>query len=177
MLYFAAYINDDVLVGNNSPQIWGDDAIELGFQVGQTTRQFTVAVDGRQADAGNPMSSLTVATRTVPGGWSLEVGIPAAALGLAQFAAAETYPFTFGLWDDDLSTYPGQTHLIWRGTSTNTYGPDWGVLNLSSEGYPFPAASTSTPTPTGTLTISPSPSPTATKGSSAIWLPVILRPK
>ncbi len=32
-LYFAAAIADDVLVGNNSPQIWGDDVIELGIRV------------------------------------------------------------------------------------------------------------------------------------------------
>ena len=27
-LYFAAAISDDVLIGNDSPQIWGDDVIE-----------------------------------------------------------------------------------------------------------------------------------------------------
>ena len=32
-LYFAAGITDDVLVGNNSTQIWGDDVIELGIRV------------------------------------------------------------------------------------------------------------------------------------------------
>ena len=83
-LYFAAAITDDVLVGNNSPEIWGDDNVELSVRVGNTTHQFTVAVDGRQADKGVPITSLTVATRTVPGGWTLEVAVPAAALGLTQ---------------------------------------------------------------------------------------------
>ncbi len=36
-LYFAATITDDVLVGNNSSQIWGDDVIELGIRAGSTT--------------------------------------------------------------------------------------------------------------------------------------------
>ncbi len=160
-LYFAASISDDVLVGNNSPNPWNDDVIELGIHVpfnGQT-HQFSVAVDGRQTDLGNPITSLTVATRTVAGGWAVEVGVPAAALGLAQLAAG-AYPFTFGLWDDDLFTRPGQTHLIWQGTSTYTYQPEWGMLDLSSTSHDFPQAAT--PTPTATVTATPGPAPTAT---------------
>ena len=160
-LYFAAAITDDVLVGNNSPQIWGDDVIELGIRVGSTTHQFTLAVDGRTTDNGNPITSLTCVTRTVPGGWTLEVAIPATALGLTALAADQQYPFTFGLWDDDLRTYPGQTHMIWRGTSTNTYQPAWGTLKLSSTVYDFPQAATQTPTATATAT--PTPTPTATR--------------
>jgi hypothetical protein len=161
-LYFAANITDDVLVGNNSSQIWGDDAIELGIRVGSTTHQFTIAVDRRQANQGNPITSLTVATKTVTGGWSLEVAIPPGAVGLAQFDQ-QSYPFTFGLWDDDLFTYPGQTHMIWQGTSTNAYGSDWGTLQLSGVVYNFPAANTPTPTPTATST----PTATATETPTA----------
>ena len=87
MLYFAAAITDDVLVGNNSPNPWNDDVIELSIRVGSNTHQFTVAADGRQADLGEPITSLMVMTRTVAGGWTLEVGVPAAALGLAQLQA------------------------------------------------------------------------------------------
>ena len=83
-LYFAASITDDVLVGNDSTQIWGDDVLELGIRVGSTTHQFTLAVDGRKTDNGVPITSLTYVTRTVPGGWTLEVAIPAAAIGLTQ---------------------------------------------------------------------------------------------
>ena len=136
-LYFAAAITDDVLVGNDSPQIGGMTASSSSIRVGGTTHQFTVAVDGRQADRGSPITSLTVATRTVPGGWTLEVAVPAAALGLTQLAAGGQYPFTFGLWDDDLRTYPGQTHMIWQGSDTYSYQPDWGILDLSSTVYDF----------------------------------------
>ena len=61
-LYFAAAIKDDVLVGNNSTQIWGDDVIELAIRVpaDSQTHQFTLAVDGRKTDNGNPITSLTV---------------------------------------------------------------------------------------------------------------------
>ncbi len=162
-LYFAAAITDDILVGNNNTQIWGDDNIELGIRVGATTHQFTVAVDGRQADQGSPITSLTVATRTVPGGWTLEVAVPVTALGLASLKADQTYPFTFGLWDDDLRTYPGQTHMIWQGASTNTYTADWGTLKLDSTAFDFTQPTvTPTPTATSTSTITPTPTPTAT---------------
>ncbi len=137
-LYFAAAMADDVLVGNNSTQIWGDDVLELGLRVGSATHQFSLALDGRTTDNGYPITSLTYVTRTVPGGWTLEVAIPAVALGLTTLVANQQYPFTFGLWDDDLFTYPGQTHMIWQGTSTNTYQPEWGTLSLSGTVYDFP---------------------------------------
>ncbi len=134
MLYFAASVQDDVLVGNNSTQIWGDDVIELAIRVPQTsqTHQFILALDGRMIDNGIPISSLTVVTRTIPGGWALEAAIPPSALGLTSFAADQQYPFNFALWDDDLFTYPGQTHLFWQSTTTNTYKSDWGMLQLDS---------------------------------------------
>ncbi len=176
-LYFAASITDDVLVGNNSPQIWGDDVLELGIRVGSATHQFTLALDGRTTDNGNPITSLTYVTRTVPGGWTLEVAVPAAALGLSTLAANQSYPFTFGLWDDDLRTYPGQTHMIWQGTSTNTYQPAWGTLSLSSTVYDFPqaatqtATATSTTTSTATPTQTPSQTPTATPTATPTQTP------
>ena len=163
-LYFAAAITDDVLVGNNSAQIWGDDAIELTVRTANMTHQFTAGVDGRQAEAGNPITSLTVATSTIPGGWSVEVSIPAHALGLTQLKAGQSYPFTFGLWDDDEATYPGQTHMIWQGASTSLYTADWGLLNLSGAEYDFgpQPALTFTPTPTRTATLTATATPTAT---------------
>ena len=101
-------------------------------------------------------------THTVAGGWTLEVAIPAAALGLTTLAAGQSYPFTFGLWDDDLFTYPGQTHMIWQGVSTSTYAADWGTLALSGTVYDFPQPATPTPTATATATATPTETPTAT---------------
>ena len=128
-------------------------------------------MDGRTTDNGNPITSLTYVTRTVPGGWTLEVAIPATALGLSALAANQSYPFTFGLWDDDLRTYPGQTHMIWRGTSTNTYQPEWGTLSLSSTVYDFPQAATQTPTATATASLTPTRTPTATLTPTATATP------
>jgi photosystem II stability/assembly factor-like uncharacterized protein len=163
-LYFAAAITDDVLVGNNSTQVWGDDVIELAIRVPQTgqTHQFTLCVDGRQAENSAPISSLTAVTRTIPGGWAVEVAIPPMALGLSAFAADQEYPFTFALWDDDLRTYPGQTHMFWQSDTVNAYKPDWGALRLSGTVYDFPRTGTVTPTPTATATPSRTATPTET---------------
>jgi hypothetical protein len=165
-LYFAAAIADDILVGNNSTQIWGDDVIELAIHVPQNnqTHQFTLCVDGRKTDNGNPITSLLFVTRTVPGGWTLEVAIPATALGLSALAANQTYPFTFALWDDDLFTYPGQTHMFWQSDSASIHKPDWGTLKLSSTVYDFPAAATQTPTATTTPVASATATPTVSVG-------------
>ena len=132
LLYFAAAVTDDVLVGNQNIRPWNDDAVELSLQVPSTgkTHQFTIGLDGSQYDNGAAISSLTVMTRTVPGGWTLETAIPAWVLGLDALAAGQEYPFTFGLWDDDTRSAAAQTHMLWRGTVTDTYQPDWGTLQL-----------------------------------------------
>ena len=82
-LYFAAAISDDVLVGNNSPQVWDDDVIELSILVpgSDLPHLFTLCVDGRQTDNGIPISSLTVVTQTIVGGWAVEAANPARGVG------------------------------------------------------------------------------------------------
>ena len=163
LLYFAAAVTDDVLVGNQSAKAWNDDAVELSLQVPTTgkTHRFTIGLDGRQYDNSNVISSLTVMTRTVPGGWTLETVIPAWVLGLDALAAGQEYPFTFALWDDDTRGFPAQTHMLWRGTVTDAYQPAWGTLSLNSTVYDFPTGPT--PTPTATPTRTPTQVPTATR--------------
>jgi hypothetical protein len=153
-LYFAANIADDVLVGNNSTQIWGDDVLELSILApgDSQPRLFTLCVDGRTTLNGIAIASLTYVTRTVPGGWALEVAIPPTALGLGALPVNGQYPFNFALWDDDLRTYPGQTHMFWQSDTVNVYKADWGTLKLDSTVYNFPQAGTATPTPTATAT-------------------------
>ena len=183
-LYFAASIQDDVLVGNNSTQIWGDDVIELGIYVPETqlTHMFSLALDGRQADNGVAITSLTVVTRTIPGGWALEAAIPVAALGVASLAADQQYPFNFALWDDDRFTYPGQTHLLWQSNTANIMQPDWGMLQLSGTLYDFqqPTAvpgssptSTRTPSTTPTRTLTPTASATPSRTTTPTTTPLV----
>lgn len=176
VLYFAVAVTDDVLVGNQSGKPWNDDAVEISIHVppisyGEQakTHQFTIGLDGRQYQNGSAITSLTVVTRTVPGGWTLEAVIPAWVIGRDSLAAGEAYPLTFALWDDDTRSMPAQTHMIWRGADTSVYHPAWGTLSLSSTVYDFPSGATPTPTPTSTATATATPtvSPTATPTSTA----------
>jgi sugar lactone lactonase YvrE len=175
-LYFSVVITDDVLIGNDSFNIWHDDSVELGIHVPAAGRshQFTIGVDGRQADQITPVpiGSLTVATRTVPGGWSLEVAIPVSALGSGALAANQQYPFTFAIWDDDLGGgRSGQSQLVWQGTTTYAVEPTWGALQLLDTPYSI-ATATPTRTPTPTPTATPSATRTATSTSTRTSTPV-----
>ena len=175
-LYFAATLQDDVLIGNNSAQIWGDDVIELSIwePVSQATYMFTLALDGRQTENGTAITSLTMVTSTIPGGWAVEAAIPAAALGVSDLIADQQYPFTFALWDDDRFTYPGQTHLFWQSSTANRYRADWGILQLSSTTHdflPMTVVPSASPTATATRTPSPTSSRTPTATATLTWTP------
>ncbi|NOZ29170.1 MAG: hypothetical protein GXP39_14130 [Chloroflexi bacterium] len=165
-LYFAATINDDVLIGNDSLFVWQDDAFELGIHIPtDRSHQFTLALDGRQADQGSAISSLTVVTSVISGGWSLEVAIPIDALGSGPLTTDQWYPFTFALKDDDVGNDSStQTTLIWQGDSTYSVQPNWGILRLTGQIYDFP-----TPTPTATPTPTPTATPVPGSISGTVW--------
>jgi hypothetical protein len=164
-LYLAGASHDDVVIGNDSTNIWEDDAIELSVRnVGgdHRTHQFTLSVDSRQTDMGAPISSLTLVPRRLPGGWQIEAFIPASAMGASTLSTDQSFALTFGAWDDDVGAGAwGQTHLIWQGTSTYQYQLPWGTLSLGGWVHDFPQ-STFTPTLTATRTATPSITPTAT---------------
>lgn len=173
-LYLAGPVKDDILIGNDGdPSLpWQSDEIEIGIETAVGTHQFTVAIDGRQADQGNLISGLGFYTKTVAGGWNYEIAIPASAVGLSEFKAGQTFGFTFGAWDDDVrGGTVGASHLIRRGTSTyarTSSVTGWGDLTLLSEDQVFPAAtSTPTATPTATATSTPTATPTFTPSPTA----------
>ena len=95
-LYFAATIADDVLIGGDSPKVWEDDTLESPCTCrGPPDPSVPLCVDGRQTENGNPIPSLTVVTRTIPGGWSGRGRVPAHGAGPGAFAVDQQYPFTF----------------------------------------------------------------------------------
>jgi hypothetical protein len=170
-LYFAATLRDDVLIGNDSSDIWGDDVLEFALHVAAgNDHQFSLCYDGRQADRGSPISSLTVARRTVPGGWDVEVAVPVAVLRSGNLIAYQQYPHTFALWDDDLDHGGyGQSHMLWQSNDSYTYKADWGALRLNGWLYDFtqpPAPSTPTPTPTPTPTATSTPTTGSIMGTA-----------
>lgn len=171
-LYFGVNIWDDVLTSN--------DSLELAILTagGTSLHQFTIGLDGRTTDLGNPITGLKMATRAMPGGWTVEVGIPAAKLNQGVLTADEEFPFTFAIWDDDLGAASGQTHLFWQSAATDTYQNDWGRLYLSAGGWtggepgPSPSptpAPTLTPTQVPTSTPTPTPDPTAGTIVGTVW--------
>ena len=85
-LYLAIHIDDDVIV-NDSSDVWRDDEVELAFYAvydgnpaGGDTHQFTVNADGRVTDFGVPDPPIEAMAAIVPGGWDVEVRIPASTL-------------------------------------------------------------------------------------------------
>ena len=171
LLDFVATVSDDALVCNQSAKAWNDDAVELepadpghGQDAPVHHRAQRQPVSQRQLG----ISSLTVVTRTVAGGWTLETAIPAWVLGLDALAAGQEVPVHLRVGDDDTCGFPAQTHMLWRGTVTDAYQPAWGTLSLSSTVYnDFPQGPTPTPTatptrtPTATRTTTVTPTPTA----------------
>lgn len=153
-LYFAGVITDDVLIGDDSINVWDDDSIELSMASGGRSHQFTLGVDGRKVDQGMTVVAVTVVTRTIAGGWLFEAAIPSALLG-GDLQGDQELPFTWALWDDDVDhAGVAQTHMFWQSDNSYSYRPTWGILRLEP-----PPAPTSTPTPVH----SPTPTPTATE--------------
>ena len=113
---------------------------------------------------GTPITALTLAIKTPPGGWSNgRSPFRPRPCAWGRWGAGQRHPFTFALWDDDLFTYPGQTHMLWQGTGSTYYGTDWGTLLLQGS-YQFPTPSpTRTPTSTRTPTRTATPTPTPTR--------------
>jgi hypothetical protein len=136
-LYFAADIRDQTLTNDNLPDMLENASLELGIYIPATgtTHQFSITGDVRVTDQGNPISSPTVVTGVIPGGWSVEVAISAAFLGTGDLTVDQAYPFTFGYRDDTFGRHdPAKTYMIWQGTSTSVYQPTWGTLMLGDTG-------------------------------------------
>jgi hypothetical protein len=134
-LYFAVAVTDDIVVENESAQLWEDDAVELGVQIGGRVRQFSFAADGRYSELidGSQRVTPALSHRTIktPGGWILEVAIPTSEMDMAMFAESASFPFTLGYWDDD-DLDGGDSHLILWGSSTNSRPEQWKPLILTA---------------------------------------------
>ncbi len=133
-LYLASYIVDDVVIGNESTRVWEDDDLEVGIQIGGHVRQFVFGFDRAPLeliDGGGLFTpAITVVTARVSGGWVVEAAIPVVELGVPSLASGETFPFTFGYWDDD-DGGAGDSHLILWGESTNSGPTLWKTINLN----------------------------------------------
>lgn len=149
-LYLAIHVTDDAVV-SDSPEVWNDDEIELGFHAiwdgnpaGGDTHQYTINADGRISDFGDPSVSIPVqaAVQAAPGGWNVELRIPAEHLyGFYRvLGRGLVLPFNIGLHDDD-DGGAWDSYLVWGGDST-TGGVGFGQIVLTAIGGPLepPAA-------------------------------------
>jgi len=152
-LYFAVHVVDDVVVDNNSVDVWRDDGVEIAVngspnnQAGHDFHQITLVADGRTTDFGGsqPLPPGTLhAVRHVPGGYVAELALPWSALGISAPSAGQQLHFTWGIHDDD-NGGDWDSYLIWAGHSTVT--PDQGLAPL------ILLAGTQLPTPTPTPTV------------------------
>ncbi len=166
-VWFAFAVTDDVIV-EDSTSLWKDDEIELGIDGlndheahwFEDDHQYLFTANGRDSDFGQRTpTAITFAVRRVLGGWNVEVRIPRSELGFAStpLLVNQIIGFNLGLHDDD-DGGDYDTHLIWRGNSTNN-SQDYGKLILSGLTYAFQA--TPTPEPTVIPTVTPTPTPTS----------------
>jgi hypothetical protein len=176
VLYFAMEIHDDALV-SDSADIWRDDGVELGIDGlhdhvawGPDDHQFTINLDGRLTDFNDVTDSATAVTRTVSGGWAVEMAVDGQALGAAELIAGRTLGLTFALHDDD-DGGDWESYLIWAGSSTQEDQQHYASLRLDPVVHIPTVTGTSTLTPTPSRTSSPSPTPTVTPSATATYTP------
>lgn len=134
-LYFGVAVQDDWLLAD-SENLWEDDTLELGLEIGGRVRQYTFASNGRVSELIDGWQrvtpSLTSTVSRTATGWIVEVSLPSSELG-AALTEGTAFPFTLGYWDDD-DGGPGDSHLVLWGTSTNSKPETWRSLQL--EGTP-----------------------------------------
>ncbi len=137
-LYFAVHVRDDVVVKDDSPNVWWDDQIELAIDGrhdlvsgGPDDHQYTVNADGRISDGGNALlpPPIGAGVREVSGGWDVEVRLPIADLQTGPLYGGRQLGFTLGLHDDD-DYGDWDSYMIWEGDNTVSGAAGFGVLRL-----------------------------------------------
>lgn len=136
-VYFAIEVTDDIVIGNDSTDVWRDDGVELGFDGlhdqyawGWDDHQYTIVVDGRVTDRGTPATGLQVGIQQVPAGYTMEVAVPVTALSPGVPVSGTVMGFTVGLHDDD-DGGNWDAYLIWEGTNTSSSPELFGTLTFT----------------------------------------------
>jgi len=136
-LYFAFQIFDDQIV-SDSRVLENDDGVELGLDGlgdslpgGDDDHHVRVTADGRTLDGEAPAPWLAAAVQAVPGGYQVEMAIPAAQLGWDVLQAGDWLRFNLALQDDDDGELVDST-LIWEGNCTGCSSPAYGYLWLTN---------------------------------------------
>ncbi len=136
-LYLALHVTDDALV-HDSADLAQDDVFELAIDGNGDTagggpgdHLYRITQDGRQSDHGVATQALTVAARTVAGGWDLEIVIPAGQFAPGGLAPGRPIHFNWALGDDD-NGGAGDARLIAYGTRLDPPETAWRWATLSA---------------------------------------------
>ncbi len=124
-LYVGCLVSDDALVADSGTEWWKDDTIEVVYDgrndnqsYGPDDHKYEMRIDGGFSDYTNPVNPNVIAAyRPRTGGYSVELAIPLAELGVPAFQANQVIGFNIGLIDDD----NGGEAEGWLGWSGNTF--------------------------------------------------------
>jgi len=124
-LYAACRVDDDALVADSGAQWWKDDTLELVYDglndnqsYGADDHKYELRIEGGFSDYTAPAHpAVAFALRLRPGGYSMELAIPAAQLGASPMQAGRVIGLNIGLIDDDT----GGDAEGWLGWSGNTW--------------------------------------------------------
>lgn len=110
-LYLLAEITDDRVVETGDRLHLALDGRDDNLGGGADDHLLTIGADGSLTDALHPdrAGDFTVAVSTRPGGWVVELAIPAVLLGRQGFLAGDTVGFNLALADDDGA---GEEHTL-----------------------------------------------------------------
>lgn len=141
-LYLAIHTRDDVLV-HDSVDLAEDDAFQLAIDgnsdgAGGSAKDhlYAIAQDGRRTDLGAAAKGLTVATKSVPTGYNLEILIPTSRLNLGTLNSGMSFNFNWALVDDDDGA-AADTVMIWRGSRIGSPETTWPTLSLGEGAVEF----------------------------------------
>jgi len=172
-LYFAAHVNDDILVADSDSTMWHDDCLEIGLDglydhvgSGGDDHQYTIRFDGRLTDKGKLLDddNLLAATSRVSDGYDIEFGVPIRYLGYSGAEAGIIVGLNLALSDDD-DVQGYDARLVWRGDSTANSSDCYVGLRFEGAVPTLIPTSTRSPAPTLTPTITgtpPTPTPSLT---------------
>ena len=169
-LYAGCFIRDDALVADSGAEWWKDDTLELVYDgrndnqsYGPDDHKVEMRIDGAFTDYKSPPHPGVVAAyHPQPGGYSVELAISLAELGVPALQPNQVIGFNIGLIDDDT----GGEAEGWLGWSGNTFRHAelcGDLILVQTSGTP---TATGTRTPTSTLTMTPTRTPTRTPTAS-----------
>ena len=127
-LFFGLHVSDQNLTAGDTLQINFDPSGDA--KPGNDDHELLIHPDGSVTDNGLEPQGVLAVGRTVPGGYEMEVAIPAAWFTTPPYDAYRSIHFNYGLLDDDNGDGVVERRLNWQGASVGGIQADYGSLTL-----------------------------------------------